>query len=153
MEFYQTRLPQGKPLRIMTNILNNPEKLLLIGVIFHLAFVAFHLLFWKLFDWVQDLKKLSHINKSVMQILNLRLIFVFLIFAYISYFNTVEMLSSKLGLTMLAAIALFWGFRSVEQVIYFGIKNFASNLLLLMFVFGTALYAWVFYLGFNDIHM
>ncbi len=133
----------------MKDLINNPEKLLLIGALFHLAFVAFHLLFWKLFDWVQDLKKLSHINKSVMQILNLRLIFVFLIFAYISYFNASEMLNSKLGLTMIAAIALFWGFRSVEQVIYFGIKNFASNLLLLLFLFGTVLYAWVFYLSYK----
>ncbi len=131
----------------MKNALYNPEKLLLIGTVFHLAFALFHLLFWKLFDWVQDLKKLSHINKSVMQILNLRLIFVFLIFAYISYFNTLEMLNTKLGLTMIAAIALFWGFRSVEQVIYFGVKNFASNILLLMFLFGAFLYAWVFYIG------
>ena len=134
----------------MKELLNNPEKLLLIGALFHLAFVAFHLLFWKLFDWVQDLKKLSHINKSVMQILNLRLIFVFLIFAYISYFNASEMLNSKLGLTMIAAIALFWGFRSVEQIFYFGIKNLASNILLLLFLFGTALYTWVFFLSYSQ---
>ncbi len=134
----------------MKDLINNPEKLLLIGALFHLAFVAFHLLFWKLFDWVQDLKKLSHINKSVMQILNLRLIFVFLIFAYISYFNANEMLNSKLGLTMIAAIALFWGFRSVEQIIYFGIKNLASNILLLLFLFGTALYTWVFFLSYSQ---
>ncbi|HHL32405.1 MAG TPA: hypothetical protein ENJ41_07440, partial [Oceanospirillales bacterium] len=85
----------------MKELINNPEKLLIIGTIYHLAFVVFHLLFWKLFDWVQDLKKLSPINKSVMQILNLRLIFVFLIFAYICYFNSTEMLDSKLGSTLL----------------------------------------------------
>lgn len=132
----------------MKQLLSNPEKLLLIGTIFHIAFAVFHLLFWKLFDWVQDLKKLSHINKSVMQILNLRLIFVFLIFAYISYFNTTEMLSTKLGLTMTMSIALFWGFRSIEQVIYFGVNKFASNLLLLLFLSGTFLYGWIFYLSY-----
>ena len=133
----------------MKEILYNAEKLLLIGAIFHIVFALFHLLFWKLFDWVKDLKKLSHINKSVMQILNLRLIFVFLVFAYISYFNASEMLSSKLGLTMTISIALFWGFRSLEQIIYFGVKNLASNLLLLLFLFGVFLYGWVFYLGFK----
>ena len=133
----------------MKEILNNPENLIHIGAIFHLVFALFHLLFWKLFDWVQDLKKLSHTNKSVMQILNLRLIFVFLIFAYISYFNTTDMLSTKLGLTMIVAIALFWGFRSVEQVIYFGVNKFASNILLLLFLFGTILYGWAFYLAIN----
>lgn len=133
----------------MISLLYNPENLLKIGTLFHIVFALFHLLFWKLFDWVQDLKKLSHINKSVMQILNLRLIFVFLIFAYISYFNTEEMLNSKIGLTMTIAIALFWAFRTIEQIIYFGVKNFASNLLLLLFLFGTLLYGWIFYLGFK----
>ena len=133
----------------MKEILNNPESLLQIGAIFHIVFALFHLLFWKLFDWVQDLKKLSETNKSVMQILNLRLIFVFLIFAYISYFNTADMLTSKLGLTMIVAIALFWGFRSIEQIIYFGVNKIASNVLLLLFLFGTFLYGWVFYLAFN----
>jgi hypothetical protein len=131
----------------MTEFYYNSEKLLIIGTIYHLAFVTFHLLFWKLFDWVQDLKKLSHINKSVMQILNLRLIFVFIIFAYISYFNTGEMLNTQLGLTLLAAISLFWGFRSIEQIIYFGIKNFSSNILFLLFLFGFILYGWIFYLS------
>jgi len=131
----------------MNALLNNPEKLLLVGSFFHLAFVAFHLLFWKLFDWVHDLKKLSHINKSVIQILNLRLIFVFIIFAYISYFNTGEMLTTQLGLTLIAAISLFWGFRSIEQIIYFGVKKFASNILLLLFILGFTLYGWIFYLS------
>jgi hypothetical protein len=129
--------------------MKNPDHLLLIGAVFHIAFVAFHLLFWKLFDWVHDLKKLSHINKSVMQILNLRLIFVFLIFAYISYVNTSEMLTTKLGLTLVAAISLFWGFRSIEQIFYFGVKNFASNILFLLFLFGFTLYGWIFYLSFK----
>lgn len=133
----------------MKELLNNPENLLLIGAIFHIVFALFHLLFWKLFDWVQDLKNLSHTNKSVMQILNLRLIFVFLIFAYISYFNTSDLLSTKLGLTMLVAIALFWGFRAVEQIFYFGVNKIASNILLLLFIFGALLYGWIFYLSFN----
>ena len=134
----------------MEELLNNPEKLLIIGAIYHIAFVVFHLLFWKLFDWVEDLKKLSFTNKAVMQIMNLRLIFVFLVFAYISYFNGDELLNTKLGLTMTSSIALFWGFRSAEQIFYFGVKNIASNLLFLVFVFGTLLYSWVFFVGFNS---
>ena len=82
-----------------------------------------------------------------MQILNLRLIFVFLIFAYISFFNFQEMLTTKLGQTLTLGIALFWGFRSVEQIFYFGVKKFASNLLLLLFLFGTILYGWISYLA------
>ena len=134
----------------MTQLLNNPEKLFIFGAIYHIAFVVFHLLFWKLFDWVEDLKKLSFTNKAVMQIMNLRLIFVFLVFAYVSYFNGSELLSTKLGLTMTASIALFWGFRSAEQIFYFGVKNIASNLLFLIFVFGSVLYGWIFWIGFKS---
>ncbi|MFK8011673.1 MAG: hypothetical protein AB8B80_06505 [Marinicellaceae bacterium] len=133
----------------MMELFKNPDSLLKLGAIFHIIFALFHLLFWKLFDWVQDLKKLSHMNKSVMQILNLRLIFVFLIFAYISYFNSSEMLTTKLGQTLTLAIALFWGFRSFEQILYFGVKKFASNILLLLFISGTLIYGWIYYLSFK----
>jgi hypothetical protein len=133
----------------MKEIINQPENLLKIGALFHVVFAIFHLLFWKLFDWVQELKNLSNTNKSVMQILNLRLIFVFLIFAYISYFNTSDLLSTKLGLTLIIAIALFWGFRSIEQIIYFGVNKIASNVLLLLFIFGSLLYGWIFYLSYK----
>jgi len=57
------------------------------------------------------------------------------------------MLTTKLGQTLTLGIALFWGFRSVEQIFYFGVKKFASNLLLLLFLFGTILYGWISYLA------
>ena len=130
----------------MQELFNNPHHLLIGGSLFHIAFVIFHLLFWKLFDWINDLKKLSYVNRSIMQILNLRLIFVFLVFAYISFFHSNALLSTQLGKVMIIAMSLFWLLRAIEQVVYFGIKNIASNLLLLIFIFGAVLYARVFYM-------
>lgn len=130
----------------MNELLTNKTHLLNFGALFHLAFVVFHLLFWKLFDWINDLKRLSYVNRSIIQILNLRLIFTFLIFAYISYFHGDELTSTKLGLVMIVAISVFWLLRAIEQVVYFGVKNIASNLLLLLFILGSSIYAWLFYL-------
>lgn len=130
----------------MQEFINNPHNLLIGGSIFHIAFVIFHLLFWKLFDWINDLKKLSYVNRSIIQILNLRLIFVFLIFAYISFFQTDPLLTSELGKAMIIAMSLFWLLRAIEQIVYFGIKNIASNILLLLFMAGGILYGRIFYL-------
>lgn len=115
--------------------------LITIGGIFNLTFAIFHLFFWKLFDWRNDLKSLSSINQNVMQILNLCLTFVFLVFAYISLFHTDELLSTALGTTLLALIAIFWFLRALEQIYFFGLKTLVSTLFFVAFLLGTALYA------------
>jgi hypothetical protein len=110
------------------------------GGIFNLGFVVFHLMFWKIFHWKDDLASLTHINRSVMQILNLRLIFIFLIMAYLSFFHKAEMISSNIGKTLLISFSLFWLFRAFEQVVFFGIKNRVSFVLTLVFLAGGILY-------------
>ncbi len=62
------------------------ESLIIFGGFFHLGFVVFHLFFWRLFKWRKDLASLNFINRAVMQILNLCLIFVFLAAGIISIF-------------------------------------------------------------------
>lgn len=64
------------------------EGMILLGGFYNLGFAIFHLMFWRLFRWKRDLSSLTFINRSVMQILNLCLTFVFLLMAYISFFNT-----------------------------------------------------------------
>lgn len=55
------------------------KSMILAGGVYHVAFAIFHLIFWKLFRWKEDLASLSVINQAVMQILNLCLTVVFLI--------------------------------------------------------------------------
>lgn len=83
------------------------ETVLFIGGVYILLLVLLHLMFWKLFDWKNDLGKLSFINRQVMQILNLTLTSAFIIFSYISIFHSTEMLTTDLGKVLLLLISIF----------------------------------------------
>jgi hypothetical protein len=120
---------------------NLAETIILIGGIFNLGFAVFHLMFWRLFRWKDDLASLTSINHSVMQILNLCLIFVFLVIAYISIFFSSAMISTSLGKSLLIAFSLFWFLRMIEQIIFFGIKNKVSLVFSLVFLVGSIIYA------------
>ncbi|MCP5050655.1 MAG: hypothetical protein GY940_26060 [bacterium] len=121
-----------------------PETVIFIGGIYNIAFVIFHLTFWKLFRWKADLRSLSFINRAVMQILNLCLTFSFVIFAYISIFHNLEMLSTGIGKSLLFLISLFWFFRAIEQIVFFGLKKAASVAFFVIFVIGTLIYLYPF---------
>jgi hypothetical protein len=120
------------------------KTLIYIGGMYHVGFAVFHLLFWKLFDWKNDLSSLSFINRNVMQILNLRLIFVFLIFAYISVFHAGDLLTTSMGKVLLFAIALCWFGRAIEQIIFFGLRNKISISMFALFLIGAAIYIYPF---------
>lgn len=117
------------------------KTLIIIGGFLWLAVFVFHVLFWKLFKWKQELIKLSDVNRAVMQVLNLCLMWVFLIFAYVSIFHTDELLTTGLGKSVLIGMVLFGIFRSVEQVIFFNLKDIRSKFVLFVAMIGTAIYA------------
>lgn len=116
------------------------EVMILIGGFYNLGFAIFHLMLWRLFRWKRDLSSLPFINRSVMQILNLCLTFVFLLMAYISFFNTSELIQTNLGKALLVGFSLFWFLRMIEQIIFFGIRNLISIALTLVFLFGCVIY-------------
>jgi len=116
------------------------EVMILLGGFYNLGFAIFHLMFWRLFRWKRDLSSLPFINRSVMQILNLCLTFVFLLMAYISFFNTSELIQTNLGKALLVGFSLFWFLRMIEQIIFFGIRNLISIALTLVFLFGCVIY-------------
>jgi len=118
------------------------ESIVMLGGIFNVAFAVFHVLFWRLFDWKRDLASLSFINRQVMQILNLCLTFVFLIFAYISFFHTTELLGTGLGRALLVLISVFWFLRAVEQAIFFQLKRRRSVAFFVAFLVGGLLYGY-----------
>lgn len=115
--------------------------LILAGGLFNIAFIVFHVMFWRLFDWPADLKSLTFVNRQVMQILNICLIVAFAIFAYISLIHTTELIETNIGRTLLALIAAFWWFRAVQQIYFFGFKNRISIIFFLIFAGGGFLYA------------
>lgn len=118
------------------------ETTVILGGAFNLAFAVFHLLFWRVFDWKRDLALLSRINRQVMQILNLCLMFALLIFAYISFFHTAELLRTNLGRALLLLISVFWFLRAAEQAIFFHLRRTLSVALFIAFIVGGLLYAY-----------
>ncbi len=116
------------------------KTLILIGGFIWLAFFVFHVFFWKLFDWKQDLEYVTKTNKAIMQVLNLCLMLCFLIFAYVSIFQTEELLTTSLGKSLLIGMILFGIFRAIEQIIFFDLKNNRSKAVLLAALLGTTIY-------------
>jgi hypothetical protein len=117
-----------------------PKFLLIICGFYNLGFAIFHLLFWKIFRWKGDLASLTHVNRSIMQILNLRLTYVFLVMACVLFAFQSEMAATKLGQTLLIAFSVFWFMRTVEQAVFFGLKHKASNALTVLFLIGGVIH-------------
>ena len=118
----------------------NSELWIITGGIFCVGFVIFHLTFWKLFKWQEDLASLTFFNRAVMQVLNLSLTFAFFIFGYISLFHTRELLTTSLGTSLLLLISIFWFLRAIQQILFFGLKNNVSLFLFIVFVAGFTIY-------------
>lgn len=117
------------------------EKILFCGGLYHGLLVLFHLGFWKIFRWKEDLRSLSFINRQVMPILNLCLTLTFVMFGFISLVFAQDLLTTSLGHALLLFLALFWLFRTVLQVIYFGVRRLDSLAFVVFFALGVGLYA------------
>lgn len=117
--------------------------LIKIGGFASIGWFVFHCFFWRLFNWKSQLKRLNEVNNGVMQVLNLCLSFVFLIFAAVSLLYATELLDAGLGRALLAGIGCFWVLRLIEQPLFFGFSRI-SNLFSLLFAATAACYlaAW-----------
>lgn len=110
------------------------------GGVFNAVFAVFHLMFWRLFSWRDDLRTLTFVNRGIVQVLNLCLIAVFAIFAFLSLVYTNELVSSPLGRALTALIALFWLARAVEQIVFFRLRHWGSLGFFIVFLSGALLY-------------
>ena len=116
------------------------KTLIIIGGFVWIGLFLFHALFWRLFDWKNDLENVTPINKAIMQVMNLALMFFTLIFAYVSFFHIDELLTTPLGTTILTGIVSFGVFRTILQFLFFDLKDSRSKFFLGVMVFGTLIY-------------
>ena len=108
--------------------------------VYNLAFAIFHVLFWKIFKWNEDLKGNSVGNRSIIQILNIRLIYIFLLMSFIYFFYPDQLLETKIGYVLLIGFAGFWIGRTVEQFIFLRIKSKMVRVLTIVFFVGIVLH-------------
>ncbi len=111
------------------------------GGIYAIGFAIFHLFFWKLFDWKNDLKKLTLANRAIIQIANLRLIYFFLLVASICFVFPHDLIHTKLGNWFMIGISLFCLGRTIEQFIFLWINHAQVHILTFLFIVGTILFA------------
>jgi hypothetical protein len=120
------------------------DSYIIIGGIYNLGLVIFHLLFWKIFNWKKGLRLLNSVDRNTTQVLNIFLTLVFFIFGYISIFHSSELISTKLGITLLGFFSFFWFLRAIAQIYFYGIKSNFSKILFLVFILGGMLYTYPF---------
>jgi hypothetical protein len=116
------------------------KTLIYIGGFYCLAFALFHLAFWKLFDWKTELPKLNPINRGVMQVLNLRLTYLFFVIAFICFFFAEDLLKTNLGNIILGAISLFALMRAIEQLIFWKVEKIGAAFFV-VFLLGAGIFA------------
>ena len=116
------------------------KRLVQIGGVINLLFAAFHLSFWKLFNWQQSLAVLSAEDRAVMQVLNIHTAYVLVIFTILSFVFSNEMNTSKLGRTIGMSIAGFWILRAVNQAVFWGMLSVGSWIAIVVCLGIAALY-------------
>jgi hypothetical protein len=103
--------------------------------VYHLGFGLFHLGFWKLFRWKEELARLGHVNRAIMQVLNLCLAYLAFAFAVLAF-----AFPHSLGDAVLGVLAGLWLLRAALQVVYFRRVGARINAALVaLFLLGAAL--------------
>ena len=116
------------------------NNLVLLGGVYHVGLIIFHLFFWRIFNWPESINSLNKVNKSTIQVLNITITFIFVIFSYISFFHTYELLNTILGKSILMFLSILWIFRAIQQVLFYKLKHKLSIFLTAYFIFGGLLY-------------
>jgi hypothetical protein len=115
--------------------------LIICGGVINLLLAGFHLAFWKIFDWPESLLSLSPINLGIMQVINIHLAFVVLVFAYISIIHHQELLSTKLGKSIVVSIIIFYILRAINQLVFWDIYLPDTALMVILCLVVAGIYA------------
>lgn len=110
------------------------------AAVFDLAFALFHLTFWRLFHWKDELAKLDKVNRGVMQILNICLTFLFLAIGFLLIHFRSGIADDDIGKALLVMMTIFWVLRAGLQMIFFGSRNRLSLAMTLLFDAGALLH-------------
>ncbi len=117
------------------------EAWILLGGLHSLGFALFHLAFWKLFRWPQSLQAAGVANRTIIQIANLRLVYVFLGVAALCFLFPQELAGTPLGRALLFGMSGFWIGRTIEQFVFLRSGTAMVHVLTGLFVLGAVLFA------------
>lgn len=109
---------------------------------YNVALAVFHLAFWRLFAWRRELAGLGAVNRGVMQVLNLMLVYFFLLAAVLQLGWPAELASGPLGRAWQGGLAGFWLVRAALQPFFWPRTRYVWWMLTLWFLLGAFLH-WV----------
>ena len=115
--------------------------IILLCGLYNIGFAIFHIAFWKIFHWDNELKKLSFANKGIMQILNVQMIYYWLFVAIACFAFPTELLTTKFGIFFLIGNSIFWLLRTIQQFIFLRANHIAIHILTFIFMIGALLFA------------
>ena len=109
---------------------------------YNVALAVFHLGFWRMFRWREELPKLHPANQGVMQVLNVMGTVFFLLMAGLQSLRADVVVTSPLGRTLMAGLMGFWLIRAALQPVFFRALPAATNIaFVLLFLAGVGLHA------------
>lgn len=109
---------------------------------YNVALAAFHLGFWRMFRWREELPKLHPANRGVMQVLNLMLTVFLLLMGGLQILRTEEIVTTPLGRTLMAGLMGCWLIRAALQPVFFKSLPSATNVVfVVLFLAGAGLHA------------
>jgi hypothetical protein len=114
--------------------------LVVIAGVFNLAFAAFHITFWRLFQWPASLGSIGHANRGILYVLNMALTAFFILVGVLLLAYSGDVASTGLGSALLWGLALFWLARAAVQAPVFGLRKPLSMMLLVIFLFGAGVH-------------
>ena len=117
-----------------------PKNLLYFCAGYNFCFAVFHGFFWKIFRWKADLRALTPINRAIMQVLNLRLIYVFAGFGVMAFLLAGRPVLGSFEKCLLLFISVFWLMRAVEQIVFFNSRKPVSWAFFAVFLTGSAVH-------------
>ena len=117
------------------------QTLLLLCALHSFGFAAFHLAFWRLFDWPRSLRDTTRPNRAIVQIATLQLAWVFVAVGLACLLYPDEMTRTGPGRAILAGMALFWAIRCVAQLVWLRINHPLVHTLSALFALGVLLFA------------
>lgn len=109
---------------------------------YNVALALFHLCFWRIFRWREELPKLHPANRGVMQVMNIMLTFVFLLMAGLQVLLAEEMTNTALGRALLAGLMFGWLLRAGLQPVFWPTQPKTVNgAFVFLFLIGAGLHA------------
>lgn len=112
---------------------------------YNLAIAVFHLGFWRMFRWKEELAKLHPVNRGVMQVMNLMLMAFLFLMAAVLVLNAAEISATPLGRLLLAGLAALWVLRAILQPIFWrGVPKATNMAFICLFMLGAGLHALAF---------